>query len=379
MDPDNVNSFSKVLNSGNVLLVTDVDFWNGGAGHRMRISTLAEFIASRAQLTIIFTGIANSLLSETTISEKFQCRFIAIEPSKILSPGEYGEFVRTFSEKNHFDFCIIEYIHNSYLLNYLPGDMKFILDAHDIISERKKSFADHHHEHNLFDIPEELEYEIFEVYDYVMLLCKPDIDKLSKIIPAEKLLLCPHPAAVCQHEIKKIAHHIGFIGSEYLPNKDAIEFFINECWPSISKKFETRLQIYGNIARTLNLPKTGNSIQLNGYVENLAEIYNQIDIVINPVRFGAGLKIKNIEALANGLPLITTSHGARGIEKGAGKSFLVADDASSIIDALEKLIPGYEMRKSLSENAYHFMNENFSAEICFGPLMKVLSPPPSSS
>ncbi|NRB47195.1 MAG: glycosyltransferase family 4 protein [Saprospiraceae bacterium] len=62
-------------------------------------------------------------------------------------------------------------------------------------------------------------------------------------------------------------------------------------------------------------------MKFHGYVPNLQSIFNDIDIMINPVQMGAGLKIKSVEAMANGLPLVTTTHSATGLMKAKGKGF----------------------------------------------------------
>jgi len=66
--------------------------------------------------------------------------------------------------------------------------------------------------------------------------------------------------------------------------------------------------------------------------------------IINPIRFGAGLKIKNVEALAHGLPLVTTTHGSRGIEAGVNNAFLYGDEAGEFIQAMASNIESVKLR-----------------------------------
>ena len=71
--------------------------------------------------------------------------------------------------------------------------------------------------------------------------------------------------------------------------------------------------------------KNNPSIKLSGFVGDLEEVYKN-RVIINPVKSGSGLKIKCVEALCSGKPLVTTSNGAQGLKSGAGKAFLVGDD-----------------------------------------------------
>jgi len=88
--------------------------------------------------------------------------------------------------------------------------------------------------------------------------------------------------------------------------------------------------------------------------------------------FGAGLKIKNMEALANGVPLVTTTHGARGLEDIQQKGFLLADDPGDFTQAITSLIESKALRQQLGEYAHDYIKDNFSPETCFRPLMDVI-------
>ena len=76
---------------------------------------------------------------------------------------------------------------------------------------------------------------------------------------------------------------------------------------------------------------------------------------------------KNVEALAHGLPLVTTTHGARGIETGINTAFLVANEADDFVQSICAVIEGVKLRKRLNKNAHKFIKDNFSPEKCFEP------------
>ncbi|MBS1599976.1 MAG: glycosyltransferase family 4 protein [Bacteroidetes bacterium] len=354
-----------------ILVITDVDFWRKGAGHRIRILKLVEFLAPRTDLTIAFIGIDEDRKENAQYHSGYQ--FVFLGENKLLELDQYAERLSKYLDDRNFDFCIIEYIHNAYLLNALPEDLKTILDTHDLISERTESFKEYGHEKTLFELPAELEIELFGVFDYLMLICEPDYMKLKTTFPEEKLLLCPHPPTLYRHAIRTAVKNIGFVGSEYLPNKDAVHFFIKECWPAISKKYPVQFTIYGNVIRTLDDQMSCKNIHRAGYIEQMDELYNEIDIVINPVRFGAGLKIKSVEALANGLPLVTTTHGARGLESAPNHTFWIADEPKQFIETILALIEDYSLRQKTAQRAYDFIAENFSPEKCFQPLMNIIN------
>jgi glycosyltransferase involved in cell wall biosynthesis len=354
-----------------VLLITDVNFWEKSSGNRMRIYSLVEYLAPLVQLTVINTGPAHQDI-EQFLNSKFMAEFHVLENSKFLSSNGYGRRLRKFLNDRKFDTIIIEYIHSSFFLNFLEDEAQIILDAHDIISDRAEEFKKFNHPGALYEISRETEIEIFNVYDHVMVLCGPDYKKISSMMGIDKLLLCPHPVTPCRHQIREKVKTITYVASSYLPNKDAISFFIEKCWPHIFTKYNVQLSIYGTVGEGLALPPNM-QISLKGFVPDHSEIYKDADIVINPVRFGAGLKIKNVEALANGIPLVTTSHGARGLEAGKNSAYLIADEPEEIIKSISHLIGNVEIRHELSDRAYNFIKDNFSPEKCFAPLLNAIN------
>jgi glycosyltransferase involved in cell wall biosynthesis len=354
-----------------VLLVTDVSFWEKCSGHRMRISALIAYLASHVQLTVVNTGPAPENI-EQILSAEYSAEFHILEKKRYLDSNSYGRKLKVFLKNRHFDTLIIEYIHSSYFLNFLREDVKLILDAHDIISERTAQFKRFNYAGALYELPRETENEIFNVYDKIMVLCAPDYEQINTMIGPGKALLCPHPHQIHHHSISKEVKNIVFIASAYLPNKDGINFFINNCWPAISEKSAMQLSIYGTVAEGVVINNQKN-ISIKGFEPDINKIYEEADIVINPVRFGAGLKIKNVEALAYGRPLVTTPHGARGIEAGQDHAFLVANDAIGFINAIASLIESNELRTYLSHNAMTFIAENFNVNTCFEPLLEEIN------
>jgi glycosyltransferase involved in cell wall biosynthesis len=351
-----------------VLIATHIDFWRQGAGHMARILALVKYLSKTTKLTVLYGGVEQE--DDATIISKLEPDFelVYLERKKALTVDEYGNRFREFLAHNRYDACIIEYVELSFLLDCIPYEMKLLLDIHDIQSDRNKSFADYGLnpvEHG-FILSTQEEYNIFRRYDAVMPIQSTDHEKIGKVLGMEKVILAPHPPEVVEHEMRNTVDIIGFVGSTYEPNVHAITTFIKDVWPSFQDSGIT-LAIYGEVGKKVTrlLREMPDGVNVMGFVPDLKHIYRQIDVVINPVMFGAGLKIKNMEALANGRPLITTTHGAGGIMAGAGEAFIIADTSQQFIDALSLLIGDHKKRKLLAGNAITFMKNNFSPSKCF--------------
>lgn len=354
-----------------VLIVTDIDFWRGGAGHRSRLYRLIDYLSPKVLLTIVYTRKFES--ADRRLIEAASLRFslVLLNEAGDLERNAMGSMVREIAEINDYDICIIEYIHNSYFLNFIPSNVTTILDAHDIVSERGESLS------NIPDSPclkvaVEAELKLYRYYDYIMLICEPDFCKISKFIPIEKLLLVPHFCPVVPKVTRPEVTTIGFVGSEYIANQDGLLHFVSTSWPVLRKTRDVQLSIFGNICKTFVPDKTDNRVKIEGFVPDMRKMYGQIDIAINPVRFGAGIKIKSIEALAHETPLVTTAHGARGLERGYNKAFLVAEDSRSFSKHVVRLIDDYSYRKTVARHGREFVEKQFSQASCYKPLLSVI-------
>jgi glycosyltransferase involved in cell wall biosynthesis len=89
-------------------------------------------------------------------------------------------------------------------------------------------------------------------------------------------------------------------------------------------------------------------------VADVSDAYDASDIVIVPIRFGTGLKIKTIEALGRAKPTISTSVGAEGLEMARGKAMCVADEPEAFADAILQLVENGPQRRALSDAAFEF-------------------------
>lgn len=321
---------------------------------------------------MVYAGLSTPEDRLNNITTFPQVTIAYLGPDKVLPLKEYMVLFRNYLSSRTFDFYLIEYVFLSFVISFLPKNGKTILDAHDLIGERIDSFRKFGYLDSLVtDIDPADEYSLFGEYDYVMCIEKGDYQKVSQIIGKEKTLYTPHPATGRRRNIRKSVSNIGFIASNYTPNVDAVKWFLENVWNNFEHN-GVHLNVYGTVVEALQESRQRNVNRI-GYTKDIDMSYNELDIVVNPVRFGAGLKIKNIEALSNGLPLITTTHGSKGIEDGKNVAFMVADDGDSFTKVLGQLIDDTGFRAELAESAYQYAQSRFSPEICFDSLLSVLS------
>lgn len=357
-----------------LLIVTHIVFWRKNSGDTARLFALVQYLSEFTELTVVYGGEIDPIDLPKIEQIKKLMHFVWIRRNADQEITTYAQPFKEFLSGRQFDVCIIEHVFLSFLTAFIPKHVKLILDAHDIVSDRMESFKKMNCSEKLVtDLPVELENAYFRQFDVVMMIQKNDLDKISKIIGREKTILTPHPASMQKRVIRRGVNAIGFVGSGHPPNIDAVNWFVNHVWPLIEKR-GVKFKIYGDVCDSLKMGKTS-SVMINGFMADQDLIYRSIDIVVNPVKFGAGLKIKNVEALGSGLPLVTTTHGAMGMEDGIGRSFLVADDIMSFSAHIFNLIDDYDMRKHLGEKAYQYALNNYSPEECFKSLLLEINKP----
>ncbi|EDM37818.1 glycosyl transferase, group 1 [Pedobacter sp. BAL39] len=353
-----------------ILLITDLPFWHQDAGNKVRVNALVSYLSRISHVTIVFLGHKSHLFHVKNLDERIH--IIHLENTDSYDKNRNIHAVNRLLSNEHYKACIIEYIHLSYFLKAIPDDTLTILDTHDIISDSNKSFNEFGFGNFMFNLSSEQEFKIFSLYDHVMFITPHDCEAAGKMMNKKNMVLVPHPPLVMERETRESVKKVGFVASDYEPNVDAILWFFSNVWSQWKDKDKPELLIFGNICHrlaTIDLPE---KVVLRGYVTDTNALYEEIDIVVNPIRFGAGLKIKNIEALANSRPLLTTSHGAKGLRRNEKPCFIIADDETTFLNELIRLSKHQSHRLALSNSALEFVSRFYGEEACFGIIKNIV-------
>jgi glycosyltransferase involved in cell wall biosynthesis len=150
-----------------------------------------------------------------------------------------------------------------------------------------------------------------------------------------------------------------FIGSPYGPNIEAAEFICENLAPVLP---DTLFVIAGGVGSQITCDKK--NVLLTGALdeEGKRDWLSAADIAVNPMFSGSGTNIKMFDFMAYHLPVVTTSTGARGIETGSGKPFLVVPpDREAFVQAVQNL-RDEELRHSMGNEARRIVEEDYSWE-----------------
>jgi len=156
--------------------------------------------------------------------------------------------------------------------------------------------------------------------------------------------------------------HFMTIGNfRHAPNWDAV-IYLQEIWPKIKKQIpEAELHIYGSYpppkATALNNPKTG--FLIKGWAEDAGAVIEKARVCLAPLRFGAGIKGKLLDAMIMQTPSVTTSVGSEGMHDQEQWPGVVADDVGHFVEAAVKLYNNEDKWLRSQENVKALLKNRF--------------------
>lgn len=177
-----------------------------------------------------------------------------------------------------------------------------------------------------------------------------------------KLFIVPIILPIQQQSMNPESKELVFIGGfKWEPNIDGIQWFVKEIWTSIRDRIpDAVITVIGShpTEAILELGKTS-GVNVVGYVPDTNPYLKRAAISIAPLRYGGGMKGKVTEAMSLGLPVVTTSVGAQGLNAIPGKHLLIADEQLEFAEAVISLLesPSYRTEMGLA-------GQKLAADLC---------------
>ena len=139
----------------------------------------------------------------------------------------------------------------------------------------------------------------------------------------------------------------------YSANYDAMRYFLADIYPLIRERVpEARLTITGSTSG-VDLDGLGllDGVRLSGYVDDIRPLVGGSQVCVIPLRQGAGTRIKILEAMALGTPVVSTTKGAEGLDLRDGEHLLLADDPRGFAECVMRLLQDAGLRQRLAASA----------------------------
>jgi glycosyltransferase involved in cell wall biosynthesis len=163
---------------------------------------------------------------------------------------------------------------------------------------------------------------------------------------------------------KRDANSLFFIGAMHRElNVMYVHHFYEEILPIIRKRVgEVVFYVVGDNPpdELIELSKKDDGLKVTGFVEDLTPLYDRAMVFVSPILIGGGVMVKNLEAMAKGLPVVTTTFGNEGIGAVPGRDLLVADNPKDFAECVIGLLEDKRLHEMISGNSIAFIQKNFA-------------------
>jgi len=378
-----------------VLFISPIPTHPTTAGNRARVNTLASSL-SRNGHDLFFMHIEQEAGDRTILKEVWGDRYVPVPYKKPRSrlahllrriarkinskrAFQYGidewydpdtdRAINKFLESYPIDIVIVEYVFMSRALLNIPEGIVKILDTHDVFANREQRYIANNMQPTWFSCSPRQEAKGLQRADVVVAIQEDEANYFRACMDVDVVTI-GHPVDLVDASVSDIVTgRILLVGSSNPINVSSAQWLIELVFPIVLETFpDAELCIAGTICQALTpVPK----VRLLGKLDDLSEAYAGAHLVVNPMLFGTGLKIKSVEALAHNRPLVTTPCGAEGLVSSAQQAFSVASAPEAFAAEITRLLHQPDAAIALGNEGFAYaarFNARIESQIrCLAP------------
>jgi glycosyltransferase involved in cell wall biosynthesis len=212
--------------------------------------------------------------------------------------------------------------------------------------------------------------------DFDAVLVVSDVDRvaLEDVVAHPRVLVVPNAwdePTPLPPATEPVASFVALLS--WGPNVDAAVWFCREVWPRVVDALpDARLQLVGRNPTEAVRALAGPTVEVTGTVPELAPWYARTRVALAPLLTGGGSRLKILEALAAGRPVVATSIGAEGLEDLIGRGVLVTDDAAGMAATVLELLRNPERSAALGREGAAAVASDHSWTAAVRPLLAAL-------
>lgn len=291
-----------------------------------------------------------------------------------LNHSSFDEFVSQLSpDVVVFDRFMVEEQFGWRVTEFVPDAVR-ILNTEDLHSLRKAR-EEAYKKNSAFSVDDWKNHpmtirEVASIYrcDLTLMISTYEMKLLVENVKVPSNLLLHLPFMVDVTEVSEQSStpyesRNGFIAvgnGKHAPNVDSIKVLKQEIWPRIRKKLpDAEMHIYGAYlpqqVKEMHQPKHG--FNINGWAVDIDTLLKSSKIVLAPLRFGAGIKGKLLDAMRTGTPSVTTTIGAEGMHGGLDWNGVISDEWLEFSNAAVALYQNEELWTAAQKQGFKLIQE----------------------
>lgn len=283
---------------------------------------------------------------------------------KRFQSSELKAIIQEHLAINQYDWIVCDSVFAAATLNDLDTSVKIAIRSHNvehlIWENLRKSCSNPIKKFYLAKLASSLkqeEIQLLKKAELVFTITREDELVFKKHIPSGQFITLPVVVDSPDFPLEETKPEVFHLGSmDWLPNQEAVDFLFRLFTTSQLLR-QTRLNIAG---KSLNKELYKSPMICNyGEIDNSAEFMRNSGILVAPIFSGSGVRIKLLEALSIGIPVITTELGASGIDlKSSG--IVLAKTAEDFEQAILALISNKQLRNELGKKGFSYIRNEHS-------------------
>lgn len=283
--------------------------------------------------------------------------------SWIEQSSEYIDYV--YLNRPHIAMKYIDFIkkNTKAKILYYGHDLHYLRETRRYKFEGDKTIL------KSIEIWKNMEFEIFKKADVIYYPSKTEVEIIKKNFP--QVNVSEVPAYVYEDFLQDFKydyskrHDLLFVGSfNHLPNIDGLMWFIEKIFPKVLAVNSTmKLYVVGSNPPEKLMKANYKNVVMCGCLSDkeLSDMYNKVRLVVVPLRYGAGLKGKVIEAMYRSVPVISTTVGAEGIYE-ATKIMKICDTVEDFTSEIIEIYDNFDLLNDYSINSLNYIKNRFSID-----------------
>ena len=300
----------------------------------------------------------------------------------------FEELITATLQKEKFDIILLESLYTTPYIAAIrkSSNAKLIYRSHNIefeiwqrTSNQENNAIKKKYLHFLAKRLKKYEQSILNLVDGIAAITKKDEEQLIALGCKKPITTIPFGINLHDYQLKKIPEekklfHIGSM--DWMPNQEAIKWFLNEVWSAIIAKEPTAtFHLAGKNMpdEIIKLTATMHGVINEGEVKNANDFINNNNIMIVPLFSGSGMRIKIIEAMAMGKLVIGTSVAFEGIAVQHNKNGIIANTANEFKEAILMCLQHPEVVTSIGQKARKTIEEQYNNTIIVKQLINFIA------
>lgn len=326
----------------------------------LRLNSIVDLLADSYDITFLYCGSSPS-------DEKY----LDWLRERGVVPCNNKTSVTELMKTNRFSIAVIEFyfVAEYYLprLKLLHPECRVIVDSVDVHFLRESLRADltgERSDRKQAKKTRQRELNIYRKADLVVAVTEDDADAVRPACPGVPVGVVPNIHTLNPGSTDPLGNSLLFIGNfAHTPNVDAVLYFTRDVLPRIRAKVpDTTFTVVGGNPPAEIRALQCNYVNITGYVPDTVPYLHASRVSVAPLRYGAGMKGKIGEAMAHGIPVVTTSIGAQGMGVKHRQHILIADSAEGFAEAVVELMSNPSLYASLRENAARHIADHFTPD-----------------